>query len=70
MLPAQTPGAFSINNQSITLNLRRFIPSAGALISGNGRHTFKHILWQEQDSNLRPHGYEPCELPTAPPYNI
>ena len=52
MLPAQTPGAFSINNQSITLNLRRFSPSAGALISGNGRHTFKHILWQEQDSNL------------------
>lgn len=43
MLPVQSPGAFVIQ-QSIYLNLRRFIPSAGALISGNGHHTFKHIL--------------------------
>nr|DAO50169.1 MAG TPA: hypothetical protein [Caudoviricetes sp.] len=25
MLPAQSPGAFSINNQLITLNLRTFL---------------------------------------------
>ncbi len=24
------------------------------------------ILWRRQDSNLRPSGYEPDELPTAP----
>lgn len=23
-----------------------------------------------QDSNLRPQGYEPCELPTAPPRDV
>lgn len=40
-LPAQLPGAFSINNQSINLNLRTFYPSVGALISGNVTNTFK-----------------------------
>lgn len=65
MLPAQSPGASSIQ-QSIYLNLRRFIPSAGELICGNGRHTFKHILWRKQGSNLQPQGYDPCELPIAP----
>lgn len=33
MLPALLPGAFVIQ-QSIYLNLRRIIPSAGALIAG------------------------------------
>lgn len=27
-------------------------------------------LWRKQDSNLWPHGYEPCELPTALLRNI
>ena len=48
MLPAQTPGAFSINNQSITLNLRRFIPSAGALNIGNVTNTFRQICGESK----------------------
>ena len=28
------------------------------------------ILWQGQDSNLRPSGYEPDELPAAPPRDL
>ena len=43
MLPAQSPGAFSINNQSITLNLRTFYPSDGVLISGNVTNTFNKL---------------------------
>ena len=27
-------------------------------------------LWRGQDSNLRPSGYEPDELPAAPPRDI
>ena len=27
-------------------------------------------LWRGQDSNLRPLGYEPNELPTAPPRDV
>ena len=43
MLPAQSPGAFSINNQSTTLNLRTLYPSVEVLISGNVTNTFnKH----------------------------
>lgn len=42
MLPAQSPGAFVIQ-QSIYLNLRTFYPSAGALISGNVTNTFNKL---------------------------
>lgn len=48
MLPAQSPGAFSINNQSITLNLRTFYPSVGVLISGNVTNTFKNYCGESK----------------------
>lgn len=47
-LPAQSPGAFSINNQSITLNLRTFYPSVGVLISGNVTNTFKNYCGESK----------------------
>ena len=47
-LPAQSPGAFSINNQSITLNLRTFYPSVGVLISGNVTNTFNKLCGESK----------------------
>lgn len=63
--PGTITGSTPSNNQ-ITL-LRTFHPAAGEpFFAGTSyKHLFK-LLWQEQDSNLRPHGHEPCELPTAP----
>lgn len=66
MLPAQSPGALSINNQSITLNLRTF---SSLSRNSDQRERYQHLqklLWRKQDSNLQPQGYDPCELPIAP----
>ena len=35
-----------------------------------GRHNRLFIELREQDSNLRPSGYEPDELPTAPSRDV
>ena len=53
MLPAQSPGAFSINNQLITLNLRTLYSlRRSAEYRERSSNTFKQILGQQQDSNL------------------
>lgn len=62
MLPAQSPGAFPSNNQLPSPHV--FLPSGGALISGNVINTFKP-LQRKQDLNLQHHGDKPCELPVA-----
>ena len=66
MLPAQSPGAFSINNQSINLNPPHVLSLSR---SPDQRERYQHLqklLWRKQDSNLQPQGYDPCELPIAP----
>lgn len=65
MLPAQSPGAFSIQ-QSITLNLRTPLSLRRSADHRERSSHLQKLLWRKQDSNLQPQGYEPRELPIAP----